>query len=226
MSSKFIKIKGRYIAAKKLGATSITNNFSPIKSKILKISVNKSRIYIILVFLILTICKNLIIKTMTNIAEFNDKKGFNVKLTADKIYISAIGNEETFALRSLNGLGLYDDVEKYNKEDQIYQEGLKKKKRGYISLLVLGVLFLVIGLIASINKGEDAVGGIVEGIGFIVVALLMKKKIPTKPTLDSYFRIMLSGGSREFKFDKNEENSADVANFVNKVEDTLTAYNK
>ena len=27
---------------------------------------------------------------MTNIAEFNDKKGFNVKLTADKIYISAI----------------------------------------------------------------------------------------------------------------------------------------
>ena len=84
----------------------------------------------------------------------------------------------------------------------------------------------MIGLIASINKGEDAVGGIVEGIGFIVVALLMKKKIPTKPTLDSYFRIMLSGGSREFKFDKNEENSADVANFVNKVEDTLTAYNK
>ena len=64
---------------------------------------------------------------MTNIAEFNDKKGFNVKLTADKIYISAIGNEETFALRSLNGLGLYDDVEKYNKEDVIYRDGLKKK---------------------------------------------------------------------------------------------------
>jgi|TARA_B110000967_G_C18834569_1_gene535927 hypothetical protein len=163
---------------------------------------------------------------MTNIAEFNDKKGFNVKLTADKIYISAIGNEETFALRSLNGLGLYDDVEKYNKEDVIYRDGLKKTKSGYIVLLVLGSLFILVGLMASINGGEGAAGGFIEGIAFIVGAFLMKKKIPTKPTLDSYFRIMLSGGSREFKFDKNEGNSADVANFVNKVEDTLTAYNK
>lgn len=164
---------------------------------------------------------------MTNIAEFNDKKGFNVKLTNDKIYITAIGNEETFALRSLNGLGLYDDVKKYNKEDEIYRDGLKKKKSGSIGLLIVGVLFLVVGIIASIEGGEGA-GGFIEGIAFIVGAYLMKKKISTstKPTLDSYFRIMLSGGSREFKFDKNEGNSADVANFVNKVEDTLTAYNK
>jgi len=162
---------------------------------------------------------------MTNIAEFNDKKGFNVKLTNDKIYITAIGNEETFALRSLNGLGLYDDVEKYNKEDEIYREGLKKKKSGFIGLLIVGVLFLGVGIIASIG-GEEGAVGFIEGIAFIVGAYLMKKKIPTKPTLDSYFRIMLSGGSREFKFDKNEGNSADVANFVNKVEDTLTAYNK
>ena len=163
---------------------------------------------------------------MTNIAEFNDKKGFNVKLTEDKIYISAIGNEETFALRSLNGLGLYDDVEKYNTENEIYKKELKSKKSGYISMLVFGGLFIVMGIVASVNGGEAGAGGFVEGIIFLISAFLIKKKIPTKPTLDSFFRIMLSGGSREFKFDKNEENSADVADFVNKVEDTLTAYNK
>ena len=53
---------------------------------------------------------------MEIIAEFNDKKGFNVKLTKDKIFVSAIGQEETFALRSVNGVGLYDDIEKYNLE--------------------------------------------------------------------------------------------------------------
>ena len=53
---------------------------------------------------------------MEIIAEFNDKKGFNVKLTKDKIFVSAIGQEETFALRSVNGVGLYYDIEKYNAE--------------------------------------------------------------------------------------------------------------
>ena len=37
---------------------------------------------------------------------------------------------------------------------------------------------------------------------------------------------MLSGGDREFQFDKKASNAGDVADFCNKVEDTLTAYNK
>ena len=34
---------------------------------------------------------------MEKVAEFNDNNGFKVTLTTDKIYISAIGAEETFA---------------------------------------------------------------------------------------------------------------------------------
>jgi hypothetical protein len=35
---------------------------------------------------------------------------------------------------------------------------------------------------------------------------------------------MLSGGDRKFKFNKSDETSIKIADFINKVEDTLTAY--
>ena len=53
---------------------------------------------------------------MNIIAEFSDDNGLNVKLTADKIYINTIGKEETFALRGLKGIGIYDDINKYNSD--------------------------------------------------------------------------------------------------------------
>ena len=43
---------------------------------------------------------------MEIIAEFNDNKGLNVKLTSDKLYVSSLGSEETFALRGVNGVGI------------------------------------------------------------------------------------------------------------------------
>ena len=61
---------------------------------------------------------------METIAQFNDNDGLNVKLTNDRIYISSTGNEETFALRGINGVGLYDDIEKFNTETVAF----KKKK--------------------------------------------------------------------------------------------------
>tara|TARA_B110001452_G_C15220272_1_gene423027 strand:- start:712 stop:1179 length:468 start_codon:yes stop_codon:yes gene_type:complete len=154
---------------------------------------------------------------METIAEFNDKKGFNVKLTKDKIFVSAIGQEETFALRSVNGVGLYDDIEKYNSE--LEKNNPKTNKNAGIGLMVFGGVFAIIGL-----AGQSGPVPIVEGIAFVVGGYFMMNAKAKLPVLDSYFRLMLSGGSREFKFDKTENNAAAVAEFINQVEDTLTAY--
>jgi hypothetical protein len=155
---------------------------------------------------------------MEIIAEFNDKKGFNVKLTTDKIFVSAIGQEETFALRSVNGVGLYDDIEKYNAE--LEKNNPKNIKNGGIILMVLGGILAISGL----TGGQDGLGVLVEGIGIVVGGYFLMKYKAKPPVLDSYFRLMLSGGSREFKFDKTEDNAVAVAEFINEVEDTLTAY--
>ena len=64
---------------------------------------------------------------METIAEFYDNEGLNVKLTKDKIYISATGNEETFALRGVNGVGIYDNIQKYNAEVEAVKRNKKMK---------------------------------------------------------------------------------------------------
>ena len=39
-----------------------------------------------------------------------------------------------------------------------------------------------------------------------------------------YYKLIIK--NQEFKFDKSGNNAAQVADFINKVEDTLTAYDK
>ena len=158
---------------------------------------------------------------MEVIAEFNDNQGLNVKLTKEKIYISATGNEETFALRGVNGVGLYDNLEKYAKEEQEYNAKEKGLKTTKIGLTVIGVVSIIYGL----YMGEVGTPSIIVGIGLIVWSFFKKNKIP-KPVMDSYFKLMLGGSDRQFKFHKSNEASAEIADFVNKVEDTLTAYSK
>ena len=89
---------------------------------------------------------------MEKIAEFNDNNGFNVTLTSDKIYITAIGQEETFALRSVSGVGLYDDIKKYNQELKAFEKKAKESKTLAVSLIISGILMMgvamSVGLIA------------------------------------------------------------------------------
>ena len=92
---------------------------------------------------------------------------------------------------------------------------------------VIGAFMLILGLFISVVGDEEAASGVmVWGLIFGGVAFWMSKQLKKEPKMDSYFRLMLSGGSREFKFDKSGDNAAQVADFINKVEDTLTAYDK
>ena len=162
---------------------------------------------------------------MNVVSEFGDNQGFSVKLTEDKIFISAVGNEETLALRGVNGVGVYDDIEKYNNELATYKKETmspKKRKNWSIGTMVFGVIYAIWG----ISQGLEELAGV--GAMFILGGFLISKYKSKKqpPVLDSYFRIMLTGGDRKFKFDKSGDNAKSIAQFINKVEETLTAYNK
>tara|TARA_B110000196_G_C20764632_1_gene483715 strand:+ start:95 stop:604 length:510 start_codon:yes stop_codon:yes gene_type:complete len=168
---------------------------------------------------------------METIAEFNDDAGLNVKLTSEKIFISALGAEETFALRGVTGIGLYDDLKKYNEELEVYKKGNKNyefftKNGKYIAFGLAGIL-LFGAFNTLVNKGE--IGPLPGGVIFSLIGVYWDKVISflpklEKPKVDSYFRLMISGGQREFPFDKSDDNSVKIADFINKVEDTLTAY--
>jgi hypothetical protein len=158
---------------------------------------------------------------MEKIAEFTDNEGFTVSLTSEKIFISAIGQEETFALRSVSGVGLFDDIAKYNKDLEEFKK-LTNNPAPYV-IIGFGVLIFISGMN---SQGTDLVVMALMGLFVVAGGLLirfgLKRKRP--PVLDSYFSLMLSGGDRRFKFSKSDGNSKDIANFINKVEDTLTAY--
>jgi hypothetical protein len=46
-----------------------------------------------------------------------------------------------------------------------------------------------------------------------------------EPKLETYLRVILSGGERKFLFNKSDGNAVLIADFINKLEQTLTAYN-
>lgn len=61
---------------------------------------------------------------------------------------------------------------------------------------------------------------------FAIIALIGMNKTNNEPKLMSAVRIMMSGGNRDFQFDKTGIKSGNVAEFVAKVESTLTSYHK
>lgn len=162
---------------------------------------------------------------MDIVSEFGDNQGFTVKLTSDKIFISAVGNEETLALRGVNGVGVYDDLEKYNEElEEFKKKTMSPLRRKITAYSIFGLSVFMLLPILTTGKTESLVTVFLfAAVGFIVLKFKSKKK---PPSLDSYFRIMLSGGDRKFKFDKSGDNAQNIAQFINKVEETLTAYNK
>ncbi len=171
---------------------------------------------------------------MDTIAEFSDNAGLTCKLTKDRFYVSSLGNEETFALRGVNGIGIYDDLEKYNKELENYKNSDKKIENQKVVYVVLGIIILICGFVSLSNSTGFGVFLVFCG-GFFALSpqfipvtntFWWGKQISlSKPKLETYLRVILSGGERKFLFNKSEGNAVLIADFINKLEQTLTAYN-
>lgn len=148
-----------------------------------------------------------------------DLSTLNIELTDEKLFVNTFFSNETFALRSVNGLGVVDLIEDYNKKLTV-----SKRKILYVTLS------LTLSIILLMNAGSGY-NGI---LGFIPDTLLFASFCFAiynfvnykKPILMSAVRIMLNGGNRDFEFDKTGVDSEAVAEFVARVESTLTAYHK
>jgi len=129
---------------------------------------------------------------MEAIAEFNDNHGFNVKLTSEKIFIESAGNSETIALRGLNGVRLYDDLEKYNKELEEFKTATEPNKPAGAACATCGLMLVVSGLMLI----EDAWWLMLPGGVFTYVGYgMFTGTIDTgkeEPILDSFFHINVS----------------------------------
>jgi hypothetical protein len=157
------------------------------------------------------------------LSEFS-AEGLEIKLTDEKLFINTATTNETFALRSVNGIGVIDLVDDYNSALSTW----KAEKGTPIVLIVVGALLLLIGL--SMLTDPDSKSGAWLELLFggipVVAGIIMLNSLRKMPTMLSAVRIMMSGGNRDFKFDKKGVIVGDIAGFVLNVEATLTAYHK
>jgi len=155
---------------------------------------------------------------MENVVSNFESPEISIKLTDEKLYIITPTTSETFALRSVNGIGIVDLVDKYNQELTV-----QKNAKSPILIYIFGGLFLIGGLM-NLSKGIGAgIIGIILGGGLIYWGTSQK---PNDPTLKTAVRLMISGMNRDFEFDKSGAYSSQIAELVVKIEETLTAYHK
>jgi hypothetical protein len=151
-----------------------------------------------------------------------DAGSLDIKLTSEKLFINTPTSNEAFALRSVNGIGVVDLLDDYNNELNQY----KTKQSTLVGFLGIGVLIAALGIYA-ITIPSTIFGFITLLIGFLIsLACFTSIRNSTAPTMQSAVRIMMSGGNRDFQFDKMGVNSVNIAEFVAKVESTLTAHHK
>jgi hypothetical protein len=147
-----------------------------------------------------------------------------IRLTNEKLYINTSTSSETIALRSVNGIGVFDLVEQYNNALTEY----KNKRNGPKFMIGCGIVPIILSfacLFDSLITGFIFL--MIIGLAFSLIGKFMLDKTDEdEPILMSAVRIMMSGGNREFEFDKADINSNHIAEFVAKVESTLTAFHK
>lgn len=138
------------------------------------------------------------------------------------MFINTTESSEVFALRSVNGIGVVDLVEDFNKA-LTARKTLRSLQK---TMLIIGIIITLSGLWVFQYSLGVGFAFIVFGGIFAIPALIGLNRSNIEPELMSAVRIMISGGNRDFKFNKTGIKSGNVAEFVVKVESTLTAYHK
>ena len=160
---------------------------------------------------------------MENLLSQFKTSDLEIKLTNEKLFINTVSSNETFALRSVNGIGVVDLVDDYNKALTEW----KKSNFGTIfsSYVLMG--FGTLTIIAGLLSDESLILiSIILGLSMSIGGYFMLKNKKMEPNLMSAVRIMMSGGNRDFQFDKTSISSDKIAEFVAEVESTLTSYHK
>jgi hypothetical protein len=157
------------------------------------------------------------------LSQFN-ANDLEIKLTNEKLFINTATSTETFALRSVNGIGVVDLVEDYNKALTEWKKQAFGNTYTSYFLIVVGLFIVIAGFFSS--EQDAKLGVIIVGLIMSIGGYFLLKNKKNEPILMSAVRIMMSGGNRDFQFDKMGIKSGNVAEFVANVESTLTAYHK
>lgn len=114
--------------------------------------------------------------------------GLNMRLTNEKLFINSAGSSETFALRSISGVGIVDLIKEYN------EELTKSKSKNNNSVIFSVVIFLLVSVISYPIFGNFFTCMLVAVIPTIIAYFVFRNK--KTPTLKSAVRIMISGATR------------------------------
>ncbi len=154
------------------------------------------------------------------LSQFN-AENLEIKLTSEKLFINTAASSEVFALRSVNGIGVFDLVDDYNEALTTWKK-VRLNKKIFLGAVIIIVIMGLWTMQNSLGKRFS-----IKLWWFApVIALILSNNTNNEPKLMSSLRIMMSGGNRDFQFDKTGIKSGNVAEFVAKVESTLTAYHK
>ena len=152
----------------------------------------------------------------------NESGFLKVAIDEEKLYVKSTDSEETFALRSLNGIGISHNTAKYNEE---------KEKAGGQGTKIVGYALAVIGG-AGAGWGFMQEDGWLMGSEFVGLALGglgIAGKASQETVMESALTLTVGGGSKKFVYpNKDYPNPTvpkDIEEFIARVEETLTAYN-
>ncbi len=140
---------------------------------------------------------------------------FTATLTTTRLIIVSPVSEENFPLRGLSGVGVYDDVEKYNANSKAEKKKVMSITMGMCS--GVGLLFVI--LLPS--NGFYSVGLLIM-IGLLLIGFVIASTYNPTIRLESILNIMQHGGSRQFRFHKTDRNAADIKSFIEQVTETLS----
>ena len=161
-------------------------------------------------------------KTMENTVSHFQVEGLEMKLTEEKLFINTVASNEAFALRSIDGIGVIDLVQNYNTS----VNNVKALKNQSTIYTITGVVIVIFSFwFFKLDVSTIALVILLFGVAFTGFGIWLRSGL-VQPTLKSAVRIMMSGGNRDFTFDKADTNSQNIAEFVAKVENTLTAFHK
>jgi hypothetical protein len=140
------------------------------------------------------------------------------KITSDKLFIQSPSGQETYALRSINGISVKDNIELFNNESN----QLKLTKNIGIGVIVFGVLCAIILIVKTDNIIECCMMG---AISFVLGYFIYSRGRKT-PRMQSIVNIAMNSGVKYFSFFKDDANAQQVADFVAALEGTLTSFHK
>jgi hypothetical protein len=160
---------------------------------------------------------------MENVLTHLSTDNFEIKLTEDKIFLNSSTSNETFALRSINGIGVIDLIDDYNNALTKWKDHKNSGPTFYVfaGIFLIGGIYLLTWMV-GLGIFTVVMAGLFARMGYVQVELNKKNE----PKLMSAVRIMMNSGNRDFQFDKTGIKSGSVAEFVSKVESTLTSYHK